>query len=67
MRDECKKLGRDPSTIEVSSSRAVPDADGVKRLRDLGVSRFMLPPPAFDPDGITQGLEQLGEFIAKGG
>jgi probable F420-dependent oxidoreductase len=67
MRDECKKLGRDPSTIEVTSGRAAPDADGVKRLHDLGVSRFMVPPPAFDPDGITRGLEQLGALIAKVG
>jgi probable F420-dependent oxidoreductase len=65
MRDECKKLGRDPSTIEITSGRAAPDADGVKRLQDLGVSRFMVPPPAFDPDGITQGLEKLGSLIAK--
>ncbi len=64
MRDECRKLGRDPATIEVTSGRAVPDADGVKRLQDLGVSRFMVPPPAFDPDGITQGLERLGKLIA---
>ncbi len=65
LREECAKLGRDPKTIEVTSGRAVPDADGVKRLRDLGVSRFMVPPPAFDPDGITQGLEKLGELIAR--
>jgi probable F420-dependent oxidoreductase len=64
MRDECRKLGRDPATIEVTSGRAIPDADGVKRLRDLGVSRFILPPPAFDPEGITQGLERLGNLIA---
>jgi probable F420-dependent oxidoreductase len=65
MRDECRKLGRDPATIEVTSGRGTPDLDGVKRLRDLGVSRFMVPPPAFDPDGVTQGLERLGELIAK--
>jgi probable F420-dependent oxidoreductase len=65
MRDECVKLGRDPNTIEVTAGRAVPDVDGVKRLRDLGVSRFMVPPPAFDPDGITEGLERLGGLIAK--
>jgi probable F420-dependent oxidoreductase len=65
MRDECQKLGRDPSTIEVTSGRAIPDADGVKRLEDLGVSRFMVPPPGFDPDGITQGLERLGNVIAR--
>jgi probable F420-dependent oxidoreductase len=65
MREECAKVGRDPAAIEVTSGRAVPDADGVKRLRDLGVARFMVPPPAFDPDGITAGLEQLGDLIAK--
>ena len=65
MRDECKKIGRDPATIEITSGRAAPDVEGVKRLTDLGVSRFMVPPPAFDPDGITQGLEKLGTLIAK--
>jgi probable F420-dependent oxidoreductase len=65
MRDECAKLGRDPATIEISAGRANPDPDGVKRLRELGVSRFMVPPPAYDPDGITQGLERLGDLIAK--
>ena len=65
MREECKKIGRDPASIEVTSGRAVPDLDGVKRLRELGVGRFMVPPPAFDPDGITEGLERLGGLIAK--
>ncbi|TMA74634.1 MAG: LLM class F420-dependent oxidoreductase, partial [Deltaproteobacteria bacterium] len=62
MADECRKLGRDPKTIEISAGRAAPDLDGVKRLRDLGVSRFMVPPPAYDPDGITKGLERLGDL-----
>jgi probable F420-dependent oxidoreductase len=65
MREECRKIGRDPAAIEITSGRAVPDVDGVKRLADLGVSRFMVPPPAFDPDGVTQGLERLGELISK--
>jgi hypothetical protein len=43
----------------------MPTVDNVRQLTDLGVSRFMVPPPAFDPDGITQGLEKLGELIAK--
>jgi probable F420-dependent oxidoreductase len=65
MREECRKIGRDPATIEVSAGRAVPDRDNVQRLRDRGVSRFMVPPPAFDADGLTRGLEQLGDLIAK--
>src|SRR5436853_1324641 len=31
MRDECRKLGRNPGTIEVTSGRGVPDQDSVKR------------------------------------
>jgi len=65
MRDECKKIGRDAATIEVTSGRAAPTPDSVKRLQDLGVGRFVLPPPAFDPDGITKGLEEVGTLIAK--
>src|SRR5215510_9288164 len=56
VREECGKIGRDPRTIEVSAGMVAADADSVKRLRDLGVSRFMGPPPAFGPEGITQGL-----------
>jgi probable F420-dependent oxidoreductase len=65
MREECKTLGRDPREIEITSGRAVPTVDSVRELRDLGVARFIVPPPAFDADGITQGLETLGELIAK--
>lgn len=31
----------------------------------MGVSRCMVPPPAFDPEGITEGLEKLGDLIAR--
>ena len=65
LRDECAKIGRDPSTIEITSGRARPSVDAVKHLADLGVSRYMVPPPPFDPDGITAGLEKLGDLIAK--
>ena len=65
MREECRKIGRDPASIEITAGRGAPDADGVRRLQDLGVSRFVLPPPAFDPDGVTQGLERIGDLIAK--
>ncbi len=63
MREECARIGRQPETIEVSAGRAAPDLDGVKRLQDLGVSRFMVPPPGFDPESITQGLEALSDRV----
>jgi len=65
MRDECRKVGRDPAKIEVSAGRVGADLDSVKQLRDLGVSRCMVPPPAFDPEGITRGLEELARLIQK--
>jgi probable F420-dependent oxidoreductase len=39
MRDECRKVGRDPKTIEVTSGRGLPTQDNVKRMRDLGSGR----------------------------
>jgi probable F420-dependent oxidoreductase len=66
MREECRRVGRSPEAIEVTAGRAVTDADGAHRLADLGVSRCILPPPGFDPDSITQGLEAFGsQVIAK--
>lgn len=67
MREECGKVGRDPAEIEITSGRAVPTPESVKAMEDLGVARFMVPPPAFDAGGITEGLERLGELIAKVG
>ncbi len=63
LREECAKLGRDPATVEITAGRTSASPDAVKRLADLGVSRFMVPPPAFDPDGITAGFEKLGALI----
>ena len=65
MRAECDRIGRDPSEVEVSTG-SLPTPDEVKRLEDLGVTRFMLPLPGFTPDALSAGLEKLGnELIAK--
>jgi len=62
---ECAEIGRDPRTIEITTGSA-PSLDEVKRLRDLGVSRFVVPPPGFAPDDIERGFEKIGnELIAK--
>jgi len=63
LRDECKKIGRRPEEVEISAGRRAIDLDGVKRYQDLGVSRIMIPPPAFDPDGIRQGLGELADKV----
>jgi probable F420-dependent oxidoreductase len=64
--DECGKSGRDPGEIEITCGLGKPSLDFVKQMEDLGVSRLMMPPPAFDPDGLRAGLEKIGnELIAK--
>ncbi len=65
LRSECDRIGRDPGEVEITSGGA-PTLDEVHRQQDLGVSRFIVPPPAFDADGLRKGLERLGdELISK--
>ena len=65
LKAECDKIGRDPGEIEITTGSA-PTLDEVKRLEDMGVSRFVLPPPGFTPDQVSEGLEKLGnEIISK--
>lgn len=66
MRAECEKIGRDPKEIELTAGTPVTDLDSVKRFADLGVSRMIIPPPAFDVDGVKKGLNAFADkVIAK--
>jgi probable F420-dependent oxidoreductase len=65
LRAECARIGRDPREIEITAGGR-PTLDEVLRLRDQGVARFVLPPPAFTPDELRKGLERIGdEILAK--
>jgi|YelNatPaOPRAMG01_1025707.scaffolds.fasta_scaffold02455_15 probable F420-dependent oxidoreductase len=65
MRSEAEKAGRNPNRIELSCmGRANPDT--LKALQDLGVSRVVIPPPGYDTEAITRGLEKIAnEVITK--
>lgn len=59
--------GRDPDAIEISAggngalgSKAL---DEVKALGDLGVSRVIVPPLAYDPDGQRTAFAKYGEDV----
>ncbi|MFP6660371.1 MAG: LLM class F420-dependent oxidoreductase [Myxococcota bacterium] len=65
MRDECGKIGRDPAEVEVTVGGAVRSVDDVKRYRDLGVSRIVMGPPAFDKEGLRKGLFEFRENILE--
>ena len=65
MRKAAEEAGRDADAIEVTTG-GPPNPDAVRAYADLGVSRMILPPPAFDPDGLRTGLERLAnDVIAK--
>lgn len=63
MREECAAIGRDPATIEVTTGSVSVDLDLVRRYQDLGVSRVMIGPPAFDPDGVRAGLHEFADKV----
>jgi probable F420-dependent oxidoreductase len=63
MGEECARIGRDPAEIEITTGFPVTDLDAVKRAQDLGVSRLMIPPPGFDPEGLRKGLEAFGDTV----
>lgn len=66
MSDECGKVGRDPAEIEVTAAEAQVEPDLVRRYQEIGVSRLVMPPPAFDPEGIKRTLSEFAEkVIAK--
>ena len=58
VRRHAEVAGRDPDAIEITAGGAM-DPDGVKRLADLGVARVVIPPLAWDPEGLKT---QLGTF-----
>jgi probable F420-dependent oxidoreductase len=62
MRAAARDAGRDPDAIEVTTG-APPDPDGLARLADLGVSRVVVPPPAFDAGGVRAGLARYGDDV----
>jgi probable F420-dependent oxidoreductase len=67
MRRSAEAAGRDPDGIEVSAFGDT-DPAGVDALRELGVTRIMIFPPAFDAAGIRPALEAFAEnVIAKVG
>lgn len=63
MNDECGRLGRDPSEIELSVGTGFANLDLVKQCQDLGVSRMGIAPMGFDMDSIRKGLDALNDEV----
>jgi probable F420-dependent oxidoreductase len=63
MREECAKVGRDPSEIELTTALPGLDPDAIKRVAELGVSRFVIGPPGADAASALDGLAKFGDGI----
>ncbi len=63
MSDECGKVGRDPAEIEVTAAEGQVEPDLVRRYEEIGVSRLVIPPPAFDAEGIKRALPEFAEKV----
>ena len=61
---EAKKAGRDPRQIELSCMGRA-KVDSLKALEDIGISRVVVPPPAFDAEGLTRGLEKIANEVIE--
>ena len=65
LRDECGKTGRNPDEIEISTGAGPLDLDTVRRYEDIGVSRLVMPPPAFDVEGLKAALPKVAEELIQ--
>lgn len=66
MRDECAKIGRNPDEIELSVAGGKLDPGRVARYEEIGVSRMLISPPAYDADGLKRALNEFADnVIAK--
>jgi probable F420-dependent oxidoreductase len=62
MRKAAADAGRDGDAIEVTAGGAM-DPEGVKQYADLGVSRLVIPPLAFDVEGLRTALDMFQQNV----
>jgi probable F420-dependent oxidoreductase len=67
VREHAEKAGRDPDAVEVTITGETlfgpePAAE-IERLTSIGVHRVVIPPLAFDAEGIKDALARFGERV----
>jgi probable F420-dependent oxidoreductase len=63
LRDECEALGRDPGELEITIPAGELDRDRVAQCEELGVSRLVIYPPAYEVEAMRRGLESFSEHF----
>ena len=65
MREAAVEAGRNPDAVELTAGGGM-SLDNVKALADIGVDRFIIPPLAFDREGLKTSLGRFAaDIIAK--
>ncbi len=62
LKTECEKIGRNPKELEISCIGPA-DLDTLKALRDEGVSRVVVGPPAMEAEALKRGLDKMAKEI----
>ena len=62
MRKAALDAGRDPDAIEITTGGR-PDVDSIRRLVDLGVSRYVIPPLAMHPAKLPDALKRFADEV----
>jgi probable F420-dependent oxidoreductase len=66
LRERARRAGRDPDALQVSFFWPRPEADYLKRLRDLGVARAVLAVPAtIEVDKIEARLDRYAQLAGE--
>ena len=61
MRGAAAAAGRNPDAIELTTGAR--DLDGMKQLHDIGFTRFVAPPPAYDIAQLPAAFARLQEEL----
>ncbi|MFM8862343.1 MAG: LLM class F420-dependent oxidoreductase [Acidimicrobiia bacterium] len=65
VREAAREAGRDPDDIEITTGGA-PRVETIRMLADAGVTRFLVPPLAMDPNDLPEAMARFAdEVIAK--
>jgi probable F420-dependent oxidoreductase len=64
LRQLARERGRDPRGIEISLFGAPGEADALRRLRDEGVQRAVLPLPSAGPEKVLPLLDRYAPLVA---
>ena len=65
VREECERIGRDPAEVELICGGRVRAPEDLEPYAALGVTRFVVSPPAQDVDGLRRGLDRFTRDVIE--